>query len=273
MEKEQSLSILHAATLVDSTPEALVHEALAGRLEVSVKLLDLIAWKAQCGSLSSSPLLQAVAPIKVKVSPRVGPLTLSFGQWRQIPAFIHTWPDGTFLETYNDAFAVDVTVNNKPRVMVIGFTERAAAGMPDRARAVVFYQLPPAQRPLVEFAGDGSLLTASTYASIIKLPGGNTQLKQGNSPPDEYKDIPIDIYSHIVRGPYASSSMAVVVGPNRKENPENQNNKKNNYPLVSLGKSAPGITDEIAEISHELSESLTVMAHHGIIRGIYKGVL
>ncbi len=218
--------------MVDRSQEELLSEALAGRLQVSITLENLLAWKATQKQMPpvSTPV---TAPI---VGVATGGLTLVIGHWTAIPPFSHMWPD-KWVEPYAEAYQAAVHVDGRSRIIVIGLGQRRAAGMPDRARAVVFYQSPPKERALVEFSGNGTLQTATRYACPIKPRGLHTQLRSGDSIPEEYVGMEIEIFSSVIQGPYAANSLAVV-----------------------------------AE-TEDRDTMLNVMARHGVIRGVYKGWL
>jgi len=86
-----------------------------------------------------------------------GDLNIALTPWKPLPVvngvcFSYLWPDSSE-EPYLSGFQAEATVNGRTHTIVIGFGERTSAGMQDRARAVVFYNLPPKQHVLVEFAG------------------------------------------------------------------------------------------------------------------------
>lgn len=245
----KSLTILEAATLVGTPPEELLREALQGRLEISVPLDSLLTWVSKRNSIviSASQDFESVDRAErgrsetwsssndtlhfVKKHNRAD---IDFGEFKAIQPFTHIWPD-RYVEEFYEAYQVKVQVKGKERTIVVALTQRDSVGLEKRARAAVFYNLPPKQRALVEFNGNGTVETVTTYASPIKLEGGSSHLIPGEAIPDEYSQLELDIFSNVVQGPYASNSVAVVV---RNEN-------------------------KIA--------MLQTMATHGVIRGVYKG--
>lgn len=117
-------------------------------------------------------------------------------------------PDST--ERYEEAYRTRVLVGKTTKTVVIGLTNRKAAGKNDRRRAIVFFGEPPAIYPIVEAAGANDFETSGQLASAIKLPDGK-YLKPGAPVPPEYAGLPLDLYTRIVQGPNAVNSMAVVV--------------------------------------------------------------
>lgn len=117
-------------------------------------------------------------------------------------------PDST--ERYEEAYRTRVQVGKTTKTVVIGLTNRKAAGKNDRRRAIVFFGEPPAIYPIVEAAGANDFDTSGQLASAIKLPDGK-YLKPGAPVPSEYAGMPLDLYTRIVQGPNAVNSMAVVV--------------------------------------------------------------
>jgi hypothetical protein len=130
-------------------------------------------------------------------------------EWESIPPFDYRWPEG--IEHYAEAYGTRITVGDREIPLLIGFCNRESAGDANRRRAAVFMGHQPSLNALVEFSGENSDVFASTgrMASVIKLPSGR-HLKPGDAIPSEYAVLPIDNYKHIVRGPYAAASMAVV---------------------------------------------------------------
>jgi len=83
--------------------------------------------------------------------------------------------------------------------------------------------------PMVEFVGADNFEGNGQMASIIKTREGK-HLRPGESLPIEYVSLPVDLYTHVVTGPYAAGSMAVIAD----------------------------------------KDDLTTMAHHGLIRAYWK---
>ena len=232
------VSLDEAAALTGVGVQQLLHEMEAGTNPAYTTVEGLLSRQANL-SLGSAPPASPVLPVSPAAIPLGGPATatrgcvrLELGGWNKIPTFPHRWPDRT-VETYADAYEASAKVNGRSRVIVIGFTQRASAGMADRARAVVFFQSPPKERALVEFSGDGNLQTTTRYASPIKPRGEHTHLGGADPVPPEYQSMRRERFSKIVRGPYASHSIAVVAD----------------------------------------SGDFDTMAWHGVIRGVYKGWL
>ena len=144
---------------------------------------------------------------------------LAGSDWREAAAFSYSWPstkgEPAQDEPYPQAYEAEVRVGERLVPLRIGFTERECAGMKDRKRAVVF--LADGQLlPVVEFAGADDRQSV-LLASIVKLPrqasGGHPHLRPGMETPSAYRVEGVDLclYTEVVTGPYAASSMAVRV--------------------------------------------------------------
>ncbi len=142
--------------------------------------------------------------------------------WERANGFSYTWPKRRSdpepnVESYSEAWEWEAQLDGESIRLLIGFTIRPCAGMQDRQRAVVFL----ASRgksliPLVEFVGANDFRATTLMASVIKLPrrpgGGHLHLRPGMDIPEEYAsgDVQIGVYSDVVRGPNAASSVAVL---------------------------------------------------------------
>ncbi|BDI30537.1 hypothetical protein CCAX7_25880 [Capsulimonas corticalis] len=229
-----ALPIDAAAMLLGLGRTHLLQAAVAGDLEIGVSLQSLIGWKAKRDAEGKAIGEPSEAPI-VEQRQDIG-MNVEIGFWTPAERFSHKWPDGT-IEEYGKSFKADVQVNGKSRTIYIGITQRASAGLDDRARAIVFYNAPPKQRALVEFSGNGDLTTTTKYASPIKEQGGHTHVRLGQSVPAAYNGMATCIFSEIIVGPYAANSVAVVTDIANRD------------------------------------AMLDIMAKHGIIRGVHRGWL
>ena len=156
--------------------------------------------------------------------PRNGPRgrAIEF-EWSPSEPFTYRWPSSVgapeSVETYSDAYLGRLKKAGHihgSKHLLIGFTERPAAGMENRKRATVFLVnsgrqgREPQLYPLVEFAGANDFETSRRMASVIKL-DDRRQLKVGDSLPPGYERSEVLPYSEVVTGPYAANGLAVVV--------------------------------------------------------------
>jgi hypothetical protein len=114
--------------------------------------------------------------------------------------------------TYGDSREAKVRLERRESSLRIGFRTQEFAGDKSRQRAIVFMGRPPSLIVLVEFAGEDSSNFATTgrLASIIKNPDGR-HVRPGDPISRDYANLPIDLYTNLVTGPYAARSMAIVV--------------------------------------------------------------
>lgn len=124
-------------------------------------------------------------------------------EFTKIGEFDFQWPKN--VEHFDTVFTILQAVDGRHIKFRIGFGDREAAGKL-RRRVVVWMD----ERPLVEFAGGDDYETNGLLASVIKLPN-NKQLTPYQNLPKEYKGFKVGRYDSIVRGPFASRNMAVVV--------------------------------------------------------------
>ncbi len=140
--------------------------------------------------------------------------------WVKQDGFTYLWPqtkgedeNGEPLqnkETFDEAYQATIAVNGKETPFVIGFCNRAAAGMDERRRAVVFKgELGKTLYPQVEFAGANNFATSGTMVSTIRVEGRKS-IKPGETVPAVYADMPLAVYNEVVVGPYSMHCMAVV---------------------------------------------------------------
>jgi len=121
----------------------------------------------------------------------------------EIGPFDYQWPKSK--EHFEKGYETTKLIGSRSYTFKIGFANREAAGKM-RRRIVVWRD----NWPLVEFAGGNSYESDGLLTSIIKLKNGK-QLRPSEKIPEEYKDFRIAKYDSIVRGPYASRNMAIVV--------------------------------------------------------------
>jgi len=130
-------------------------------------------------------------------------------EFNKIGDFDFQWPKG--IEHFDEGYTVIHTVGGRPTRFRIGFTDREAAGKM-RRRAIVWMD----ERPLVEFAGGNDYESNGLLASVIKL-RSNKQLRPYQNMPKEYKGFRVARYDSIVRGPFASRNMAIIVHKNDRK--------------------------------------------------------
>ena len=121
--------------------------------------------------------------------------------------FEYKWPGG--IEAFETGYETNRTFEERTHTFKIGFTKREAAGQDDRPRVVIWMD----NWPLVEFAGGNNYKSDKLLVSVIKVKGGK-QLRPAAKIPEEYKEFRVVRYDSIVKGPYASGNMAVVVKNN-----------------------------------------------------------
>ncbi|MFA5064852.1 MAG: hypothetical protein WC566_05215 [Dehalococcoidia bacterium] len=123
--------------------------------------------------------------------------------FKKIPPFEYRWPAST--EQFEGGYETEKLISGHSYSFKIGFTNREAAGQL-RRRIIVWRD----NWPLVEFAGSNDYTSDGLLASIIKLRNGK-QLRPLEKIPDEYRNFRIAKYDSIIKGPYASRNMAVIV--------------------------------------------------------------
>ncbi len=133
-------------------------------------------------------------------SSKLGFQTTSF---TEIEPFDYQWPKNK--EHFESGYETTRELNNRTHTFKIGFTNREAAGRM-RRRVVIWID----NWPLVEFAGGNDYDSDGVLAGIIKIQGGK-QLRPSGRIPEEYRNFNVARYDSVVRGPYASRNMAVIV--------------------------------------------------------------
>ena len=136
------------------------------------------------------------------------------GDFSKIASFNFRWPKtggGYEEEHFDEGYETTRQIDGHTFTFRIGFGNREAAGQL-RKRVIVWL----GNRPLVEFAGGNDYETDSLLASVIKSPDG-LQVVLNSYLPDEYKEFNIVRYNSIVRGPYASGNLAIIVHKNDLE--------------------------------------------------------
>jgi len=122
-------------------------------------------------------------------------------------AFDFAWPKrggGGRTEHYDKGYEATKKINSQEYVFRIGFGNRKSAGEV-RRRVTIWL----GNRAIVEFAGSNDHESDGLLGGIIRLKNGK-QLA-GQRVPDEYRNFRVERYNSIVRGPRASTGMAVVV--------------------------------------------------------------
>lgn len=138
----------------------------------------------------------------------------SIDQIRPAPAFEWKWPVEKAKageqrpERFPEALRTRVRLVDGTEVpILIGVTEREAAGKPDRKRVLVIVE----GTPTSEFAGSND---SKLMAGIIKPdPRSPRHLKIGEPLPAAYESFQTRPYNEIIVGPHAAHGMAVVCEP------------------------------------------------------------
>jgi hypothetical protein len=116
-------------------------------------------------------------------------------------------------ENYPEAYMTEAKLADGRVLNVrIGVTERECAGKTDRKRILVTVN----DRAMVEFVGDTDFESNGLVAAVIK-PDGRHHLRYGQPIPDGYGSFDIRPYNQIVRGPKASSGLAIVCSINDRK--------------------------------------------------------
>ena len=206
------ITVEGAATLLATTPEAIVRELEAGRLRgfqvdggwrTSMEALSEFVGRTAAPSPESEPPHPLPSDgAAVASDPPDSPV-----EWRPTDLFGYQWPES--FEQYEEAYEGGYRVAGRVVPLRIGFTNRDTAGKADRRRAVVFLDKFSSLHPLVEFAGANDFESSGMLASVIKL-GDGKHLRPGAPIPDMYRGMKIGVYSEVVVGPYAAKSLAVL---------------------------------------------------------------
>lgn len=219
------LTLEEAAAHLRSTPDEVLQEIQAGTLRgfrvggrwqtTEEALLEFM------GELSSHQVNELAAEdsgqstesggTMVAEKPSLSSVIWENVKWEAAPPFTYRWPSkpGEVVEEhFDEAYKAVLPLGDKKQPMLIGFTDREAAGMKNRRRAVVFLGEEPRLLAVVEFAGANDFDTSGLLVSVIKLPDGK-HLKPGAVVPAEYAEMPLKVYNTVVVGPYAAGSVAV----------------------------------------------------------------
>lgn len=136
--------------------------------------------------------------------------------WQEIDSFSYQWPHDAHeeanksLEPYEKAYEGAISIEGKETPFVIGIGKRAAAGMDDRARLVVFKgKIGKTLYPLVEFVGANDFATSGKMVSVIRREG-RKPVRPSEPIPIAYEGMPTGIYNHVVIGPRSWNVRAVV---------------------------------------------------------------
>jgi excisionase family DNA binding protein len=127
------------------------------------------------------------------------------------PAFEWKWPSEKARakenrpERFPEAYQTRARLSDgRVLPVLIGVTERGAAGKPDRKRILVIVN----SSPTAEFAGDDD---SRLVAGVIKPDGySHRHLRNGEPLPPAYASVDTRPYNEIVCGPHASHGIAVV---------------------------------------------------------------
>lgn len=125
----------------------------------------------------------------------------------EIEPFDFNWPKtggGGQLEHYDKAYEATTMINGQEYTFKIGFGNRKSAGQ-ERRRVTIWL----GNRAVVEFAGSNNYDDDGLLAGIIRLRNGKQLTSQRI--PDEYKGFRVERYSSVVKGPRASTGMAVIL--------------------------------------------------------------
>jgi len=125
----------------------------------------------------------------------------------EIGSLDFNWPKkggGGNLEHYDKGYEATTIINDQEYTFRIGFGNRESAGQ-ERRRVTIWL----GNRAIVEFAGSNDYQSDGLLAGIIRLKNGKQLTTQRI--PDEYKGFRIEKYNSVVKGPRASTGMAVIV--------------------------------------------------------------
>ena len=138
---------------------------------------------------------------------------VEIGAFIRISDFEYRWPDGT-LEHYINAHEANAKCLGRAIRVVIGSTERDAAGKQDRKRILVLVD----GIVVAEFAGANDYDHSGLVAAVIKPDGASQRhLQPGEAIPPGYGSMSVSPYNQIVRGPHATGGLAVVCHHNDLE--------------------------------------------------------
>jgi excisionase family DNA binding protein len=121
--------------------------------------------------------------------------------------FDFNWPKtggGGYPEHYDKAYEATTTIEGQEYTFKIGFGNRESAGQ-ERRRVTIWL----GNRAVVEFAGSNDYENEGLLAGIIRLRNGKQLTTQRI--PDEYRGFRVERYNSVVKGPRASTGMAVIV--------------------------------------------------------------
>ena len=127
-----------------------------------------------------------------------------------IGPFDFKWPnkDGVDKsEHYDKGYEATKILNDHEYTFKIGFGNRKSSGK-IRRRVTIWL----GNRAVVEFAGSNDYPDSGLLAGIIRLKNGKQLVSQRI--PEEYKEFRLQRFNTIVRGPRASTGMAVIVKDN-----------------------------------------------------------
>lgn len=125
-----------------------------------------------------------------------------------IGPFDFDWPEqgGSKPEHYDKGYSATGLIDGQQYTFRLGFGNRKAAGMM-RRRVTIWL----GNRALVEFAGSNDYESDDLLASVIRLKNNKQLSASYQRIPGDYRNFEVRRYNSIVKGPRASTSMAVVV--------------------------------------------------------------
>ena len=141
-------------------------------------------------------------PTPVKI-----PLSESTVNIIEAEPFDFNWPKtggGGYPEHYDKAYEATKMIDGHEYTFKIGFGNRKSSGQ-ERRRVTIWL----GNRAVVEFAGSNNYDDDGLLAGIIRLRNGKQLTTQRI--PDEYKGFKVERYNSVVKGPRASTGMAVIV--------------------------------------------------------------
>jgi len=124
----------------------------------------------------------------------------------EVAPFDFNWPKkggGSNTEHYDKTYEATFTTNNQEYTFRVGFGSRESSGQV-RRRITIWL----GNRAVVEFAGSNDYERDGLLAGIIRLKNGKQLATQRI--PDEYREFRLAKYNTIVKGPRASTGMAVI---------------------------------------------------------------
>ena len=221
------ITVEDAAKRLLASPEAVKMELQSGRLKGFTIAGEWRTTEENLIAFIEEPVeheSEGTTPLNAQRSAGLAPDTeqldsaLSRIVWQSKDPFDYHWPrkkgEEDKPELYDEAHEAEISMGGQEYRVQIGFTNRRTAGK-DRRRAVVFLNDGRRMRPVVEFVGTDDFDQSGKMVSLIKIPNesgsGHTRLQPGDQPSSEYDGMPIVQYSREITGPYAATTLAVLV--------------------------------------------------------------